>query len=97
MTQYEIIQFYLDLGHPRGWLHLYDAELIRTTAAQQAIPQDMIRLRPVLRLAEGNDPVLTAALTAEMIFWKHASDARLQYYERHLKRYVVAVRQAEAG
>ena len=40
---------------------------------------------------------LQAAVAAEMIFWKNASEARLKYYERHLKPYLVAVRKAEAG
>lgn len=87
----------LENGDPRGWLHLYDADVMQRLAAQQMIPAEMIQARPLLRLAVENSPQLPAAVAAEMIFWKHASEARLKYYERHLKPYLVAVRKAEAG
>jgi len=87
----------LGKGDQRGWLHLYEAGLIQQLASEQTIPSEMIRMRPLLRLAVEHSPKLQAAVSAEMIFWKNASEARLKYYERHLKPYLVAVRKAEAG
>jgi hypothetical protein len=83
-------------GDQRGWLHLFDAELLKKLASKNIIPPEIIAMRPTLGLI--NDAVrLTAALAAEEAFWRYASEARIKFYERPLKRYVFAVRKAEAG
>jgi hypothetical protein len=87
----------IEQGDDRGWLHLYDADSIQALASRYPVPQAAIQARPALRLAQGSRQKLAAALTAERMFWEHASEARLSYYEKHLKPYLVAVRKAEAG
>lgn len=87
----------LEQGDARGWLHLYDADLIQKLAGEQAVPDEIIRMRPALQLVGGDRNKLFAAVSAERIFWEQTSAARLKNYERHLKPYLVAVRKAEAG
>jgi hypothetical protein len=87
----------LEHGDPRGWLHLFDADLIQKLRLESPIPAEIIAMRPALRLAAGDRSQLFAALSAERIFWQRTSEARLKYYEKHLRPYLSAVRRAEAG
>jgi hypothetical protein len=46
----------LEVGDPRGWLHLFNYEVLIQTAAKLSCPAEMIALRPVLGLlAPGNE------------------------------------------
>ena len=87
----------LEHGDLRGWLHLFDADLIQKLRLESPIPAEIIAMRPALRLANGDRNQLFAALSAERIFWQRTSEARLKYYEKHLRPYLSAVRRAEAG
>jgi hypothetical protein len=87
----------IEKGDSRGWLHLFDADLIQKLQSESPVPAEIISLRPALCLAGGDRGQLFAALSAERIFWQRTSEARLKYYEKHLKPYLVAVREAEAG
>lgn len=78
---------------PRGWLHIYDEDLLRTFQAEADIPGELLR-RPVLRLAANNDPRLRAALHAEIQYWHELDRARLRIYERAIRPYLTAVRRA---
>jgi len=77
---------------PRGWLHIFDDELLLGFCSEAAIPSIALSRRPVLRLAEAHDPRLRAALHAEMQFWHELDRARIRIYERAVRPYVVAVR-----
>jgi hypothetical protein len=83
----------LEARDPRGWLHIYDEDLLRNFRAEADIPAELFR-RPVLRLAAANDPRLRAALHAEIQFWHELDRARIRIYERPLRPYVAAVRRA---
>jgi hypothetical protein len=87
----------LEKGDSRGWLHLFDADLIHQLQSERPVPAEIISLRPALQLAGGDRSQLFAALSAERVFWQRASEARLKYYEKHLKPYLGAVRKAEAA
>lgn len=82
-------------GDQRGWLHLFDAAMLKKLALKNVIPAEISAVRPALGLI-GDPDRLSAALEAEESFWRHASEARLKFYERPLRRYVVGVRKAEA-
>ncbi len=87
----------IEHGDPRGWLHLYETAVMQKLAATEAIPEEILRMRPVLGLALRKDPRLFAAVTAERIFWQRVSEAGQQHYQRPLRAYLSAVRRAEAG
>ena len=81
-----------------GWLHLYDADVMRRFAKNTLPDERLVRLRPVLRLAPFKDSTLLArALFAERVFWSALDQVRIQIYQRHLRRYVSAVRRALAA
>jgi hypothetical protein len=84
----------LEARDPRGWLHIYDEDLLRHFRAEAGIPAELLFRRPALRLAVANDPRLRAALHAEIQFWHELDQVRLRIYERSLRPYVAAVRRA---
>ncbi len=87
----------LGRGDLRGWLHLYDADLILKLAGEIGIADGIVELRPALRLVMEDRDRFHAALAAERIFWQRASESRVKHYEKYLRPYLVAVRKAEAG
>ena len=87
----------LERGDARGWLHLFDVDLIRRLAAEIGITDEIVQLRPALRLAAEDRDRFHAAMAAERIFWQRASELRVKQYEKHVKPYLVAVRKAETG
>lgn len=76
----------------RGWLHIYDEDLLRTFTETAKHSRQLLKLRPVLELAANNDPMLRAALRAEIAYWHELDRARLGIYERAVRPYMVAVR-----
>lgn len=80
---------------PRGWLHIFDEDLIRTFLAETQIPAGLLRRRPVLQLALANDSRLRAALHAERQFWHELDRVRIRIYARAIRPYLVAVRKAQ--
>jgi len=87
----------LEQGDARGWLHLYDAALVEKLSSGLEIPEEVISVRPALRLVLRDRERFRAAIAAERIFWEHASEGRVKRYEKHLRPYLSAVRKAEAG
>jgi len=86
----------LSQGDQRGWLHILDAEMMHKLAVFVPPTSELVRQRPLLQLI-GDHDLLAAALDVERTFWQRVSDARLKWYEKPLKPYLVAVRKAEAG
>ena len=86
----------LDAGLPEGWLHLYDARLIRENVMRRPPPPAIAKRRPALRLALDDDERLERALFAERTFWQSLAECRTHVYERALRPYVSAVRRAIA-
>jgi len=84
----------IQMGDERGWLHIYDENLLRAfgKAAKQAT--DFFKRRPVLELAANNDPNLRPALRAEIEYWHELDRVRLSIYEKAARRYMVEVRKS---
>lgn len=88
----------LEAGDSNGWLHLYDADVMRRFAKNTLPDERLVQLRPVLRLAPFKDSTaLSRALFAERVFWSALDEVRIRIYQRHLRRYVAAVRRALAA
>jgi hypothetical protein len=77
---------------PRGWLHIFDDQLLLAFKEEAAIPSNLLNRRPLLALAQRGDPRLRAALHAEMQFWHELDRSRIRIYERAVRPYLVAVR-----
>ena len=88
----------LDAGEEEGWLHLYDADVLRTSARQLSPPERLAMLRPLLRLAPFDDTLrLKRLLLAERAFWSELDELRVHIYQKHLRPYTSAVRKASQG
>jgi hypothetical protein len=84
----------LEAHDARGWLHIYDENLLRTFGKATPVPAELLKRRPLLDLAVANDARLHAALYAEVQFWHELDRARLRIYEKAVRPYLVAVRKA---
>jgi len=84
----------IEMGDERGWLHIYDENLLRTFGEATKQGTDFFKRRPVLELAANNDPKLRPALRAEIEFWHELDRARLSIYEKAVRRYMVEVRKS---
>lgn len=82
----------LEAGDTRGWLHIFDHEVLLQSAEKLACPPEMIARRPVLRLVALRDERLELALKGEMEFWHRLDRVRLRVYERAVRQYLVAVK-----
>jgi len=79
-------------GDPRGWLHLFNHDVLLQTADRLDCPRDMLALRPVLHLLVAGDERLEVALRGEVEFWRQLDALRIKLYERALRPYFLAVR-----
>jgi hypothetical protein len=82
----------LEAEDARGWLHIYDEDLLRTFGEASTASPDLRKKRPILELAAANDPRLRAALFAEIQFWHELDRARLRIYEKAVRPYMMAVK-----
>jgi hypothetical protein len=78
----------------RGWLHIYDENLLRTFGGISPAPAELLKRRPLLGLAAANDSRLHAVLYAEVQFWHELDRARLHIYEKAVRPYRMAVKKA---
>jgi len=83
----------IEMGDERGWLHIYDEELLRNFADIKQ-PSHLLKRRPVLTLAATSNPNLRAALRAEIEYWHELDTVRLKIYENAVRRYMVEVRKS---
>jgi hypothetical protein len=79
---------------PRGWLHLFGADAVEEMQDEFPIPDSLLRIRPVLELAQRRDPRLPHALQAERHFWQELDRLRLRICRAALRPYVLAVGKA---
>ncbi len=79
----------------RGWLHIFEADSLIEMQTQDAIPDAMIAIRPVLRLAANSDSRLRPALLAERHFWQELDRKRIRIYRAALRPYVLAIGRAQ--
>lgn len=82
----------LEAGDARGWLHIFDHEVLLEAAEKLACPPDMIARRPVLALVVSRDERLELALRGEMEFWHRLDRIRMKVHERAVRPYMVAVK-----
>lgn len=85
----------LDAEDPRGWLHIFDASVLRRLIRHIPCPAEIIGRRPVLVLALNRDERLDQAIHVEKLYWNALDRARMQVYERAVRPYLVAVRNAK--
>lgn len=79
-------------GDLRGWLHIFDHDLLVELADRVPLPPEVVTRRPVLRLLESRNPVLEVALKAEVEFWSRLDKRRLQIYRNASRAYTSAVK-----
>jgi hypothetical protein len=84
----------LEAQDARGWLHIYDENLLRTFAVASPAPAELLKRRPILELAATHDSRLRAALHAEVQFWHELDRTRLRVYEKAVRPYLMAVKKA---
>jgi hypothetical protein len=84
----------IEMGDERGWLHIYDENLLRAFGEATKQSADFFKRRPVLELAANNDPHLRAALRAEIQYWHELDRARMRIYEKAVRPYMVEMRKS---
>lgn len=82
----------IEAGDLRGWLHVFDAGILRNLKETAPCPQDILHTRPLLRLLDDNDSRLEAAVLAEMIYWQQLDRIRMRVYEAAVRKYFMAVK-----
>jgi hypothetical protein len=81
----------LEAGDPRGWLHLFNFEVLVQTTEKLRCPETMVKLRPALGLLTGPNERLELALKGEVEFWNRLDQLRVKVYERAVRPYMLAV------
>ena len=81
----------------RGWLHLYDADLLMELAAANEIPDELLGRRPLLQLVRERSEELRYALSAERTYWQELDHLRMRILRGALRPYVLAVGKAGRG
>jgi len=80
----------LAAGDARGWLHIFDLDVLEAFADRIPRSDSLLALRPVLRLL--GDARLKQALHVEREFWFELDRQRLSIYQRAVRPYASAVR-----
>jgi hypothetical protein len=81
----------IEAGDARGWLHIFDEELLLALTRGARPPANLVKRRPVLGLAIQRDSRLRSALHAEVQFWHELDRARLGGYQKAVRPYMRAV------
>jgi hypothetical protein len=84
----------LEAGDARGWLHIFDEDLLRELTRSASPPIALRKRRPLLDLAKNGDPRLRSALHAEVQFWHELDRVRLRLYEKAIRVYMQAVKRS---
>ncbi|MFO1500187.1 MAG: hypothetical protein U1G07_17660 [Verrucomicrobiota bacterium] len=82
----------LEAGDERGWLHLFDHDVLVQTAERVPCPANIVAQRPVLTLLTNKDDRLELALKAEVEFWHRLDRLRMRIYEQAVRAYASALR-----
>jgi hypothetical protein len=82
----------LEQGDTRGWLHIFDHEVLLQSAAKLECPPDMMARRPILQLLASRDERLELAIKGEVEFWHRLDRVRMKIHERAVRPYMVAVK-----
>ena len=78
-------------GDSRGWLHLFDADILFEMVEKRECPEPIRQRRPILQLAFDRNPSLRPALIAERYFWHELDRVRIRIYEQAVRPYRSAV------
>jgi hypothetical protein len=87
----------LEAEDERGWLHIFEADVLTQFIEERKCPPDILAKRPALKLALARDALTAGALNAERKFWEELDRRRIRMFEAHLRPYVAAVRKARSG
>ena len=82
------------MGDERGWLHIYDENLLRAFGDATRPSADFFKRRPLLELAVNHDSMLRPALRAEIEYSHELDRVRMGIYEKAVRRYMVEVRKS---
>jgi hypothetical protein len=82
----------LETGDPRGWLHLFNYDVLVQTAEKLSCPPEVIALRPVLGLLRAGDERLEVALKGEIEFWNQLDRLRIRVHEHAVRPYMLAIK-----
>lgn len=84
-------------GDERGWLHIFNPDLLTQLLSEYSCPPKIFARRPALRFAQEKNPLVAGALNAERKIWEELDRSRIHIMEQPLRRYVSAVRKARVG
>jgi hypothetical protein len=84
----------LEEGDLRGWMHLFDTDVIQELVERVPCPDEVLRDRPSLQLALMRDARLRPVLRVEREFWYELDRQRLAIYHQAGRHYAQAVRQS---
>jgi hypothetical protein len=87
----------LEAEDERGWLHIFDADILTQLIGERECPPSILARRPALQVALARDTRTPGALNAERKLWEELDRQRIHIFEGHLRPYVAAVRKARAG
>jgi len=82
----------LEAGDQRGWLHLFNFDVLEETSKKLRCPPQVTAIRPVLALLDEGGDRLEIALKAEVEFWRRLDQLRMHIFERAARPYLAAVR-----
>lgn len=74
-------------GDPRGWLHIFDAAVLRDLLKNQSPDPAEFNQRPALQLAQTDSPLLERVIQTEVEFWSHLDKIRLKIYQENHEPY----------
>ncbi len=77
----------LEKNDQRGWLHVFDATILRRLTVTRSPAEEQLQQRPVLQLAKSESPLLDRAVQTEVEFWTHLDALRLKVYEMAHENY----------
>lgn len=82
----------LEAGDERGWLHIFDDEVLISIKRRLDCPEGIAAHRPALKLLSTGDPRLKASLFGERVFWEQLDRVRIRVYERAVRPYMLGVK-----
>jgi len=82
----------LEANDPRGWLHIFNHEVLLRAGEKLQCPPEIIAQRPALKLIANRDDRLELAVKGEMEFWQRLDRIRLRIHERAVRQYMLAVK-----
>jgi hypothetical protein len=71
----------LQTGDPRGWLHIFDADVLQALLKTQSPGPVELNQRPALQLALSGSPLLERVIQTEIEFWSNLDKIRLKIYQ----------------